>query len=515
MNTIDRKHLSRFLRKRVENYVNLFKYAPQQGTFDWVHGKKRTIGGSEMATIMGLNKFSSIQQLVAQKVGLQSFSGSVKTRWGNLFEPIIQYIVEWDLDTKIMGEEISIPGIVKNQSYSPDGIGVVDTETTLSWLENVYDGADGLGREGTVTKVVKKKTVTEPAIALFEFKCPFNRLPNGKIPEYYEPQVKTGLDTIRDNFGSLCHMPLEADPELTNDGTFNDKSMCDFGIYIEAQFRKCAWEDLSGDNSNYDREMTPGDLVTPRLPLAYGFTGFYFGPEFKDLFYYFDELHRSNPKVFASLVLSSECKTLFPNINHNSLSQMFPFSNITLESLESLLTCYQELIREFKNEGIEITPSSKLTELSKLGKGNVNKYCELSDFGVAKLPLIEVLFDAFQRKIVCPYYSRISYTDLPQQRTEQFSYHPRLTKEEETQDHVLESVEEFIDYCASNNVNAAGVFPWKLLKLDYHRIEKEIGYVDKWKDKISETISYVNEINNVSDKRMKILKYAEIFGSAL
>ncbi len=513
MSVMDRKYLSRFLKKRVENYVNLFKYGPQQGTFDWVHSKKRTIGGSEMATIMGLNKYSSIQQLVAQKVGLQQFGGSVKTRWGNLFEPIIQNIVEWDLDTKIMGEEISIPGIVKNQSYSPDGIGVVETETTLTWLENIYTDKDNLGREGTITKIQKQKTVKEPAIALFEFKCPFNRLPNGKIPEYYEPQVKTGLDTIRDNFGYLSHMPSEADPELISEmDLFNDKTMCDFGIYIEAQFRKCAWEDLRGDNPNYDRDLTPGDLVTPKLPLAFGFVGFYINEKFAELFKCFDlALEISEAKIAAKVI----AKDVAGIASNSDLSSMFPGRIITAPAVESILMCYSQLITELKKEYIEITPHEKLLYLSSLKAGDVNKYCELSDLGAAQMPLMEILFDAFQRGIICPYYSDVSYTDTPQQRSENGSYFPSLTKEEETRDKTLSSVENFISYCAKKNVDAIGVFPWKLFRLDYHRVEKEIGYVNKWKDKISETISIVNEINSINDPRMKILKFADFFGSTL
>jgi len=546
------KHLTQFLRKRVDNYVNLFKYGPQQGTHDWVRSKKRTIGGSEMATIMGLNKYSSIQQLVAQKVGLQGFAGSVKTRWGNLFEPVIQTIVEWDLDTKIMGEEISIPGIVQNQSYSPDGIGVVETETTITWMEEAYNGLDSLGREGTTAKVQKQKTVIEPAIALFEFKCPFNRLPNGKIPEYYEPQVKTGLDTIRDNFGALCRMPVEADPELTSPPSLEeseprDKSMCDYGIYIEAQFRKCTWEDLSGRNPNYDRELWPGDHLTPRFPLAYGFIGFYFNMHYKELFKVFDTtligaLAESNANSNANntsttvekangthsagiakliamaigeMLLDDNVKELLPTISRDHIAFMFPGQIITVDGIRSLLMCYYELCIALRAEYIDITAFDTISRLSKLPKGSIHKYCELSDLGGASLPLLEILFEAFQNHIICPWTSPISYTAPPQHRSSTASYYPRLTPTEETEDHILSAVELFINYCADNEVDVVGLFPWKLLKLDYHRIEKEIGYVEKWKDKISETINIVNELNNTSDPRQKLLKFAEVFGSSL
>lgn len=177
--------------------------------------------------------------------------------------------------------------------------------------------------------------------------------------------------------------------------------------------------------------------------------------------------------------------------------------------------CYSQLITELKKEYIEITPHEKLLYLSSLNAGDVNKYCELSDLGAAQMPLMEILFDAFQRGIICPYYSDVSYTDTPQQRSENGSYFPSLTKEEETRDKTLSSVENFISYCAKKNVDAIGVFPWKLFRLDYHRVEKEIGYVNKWKDKISETISIVNEINSINDPRMKILKFADFFGSTL
>jgi hypothetical protein len=87
--------------------------------------------------------------------------------------------------------------------------------------------------------------VARPRIALFEFKCPFNRIPDGKIPGYYLPQVKTGLDII---------------------------PIVDVGLYVEAVFRRCGWGDLN-HLPTYDKQLVP--RTSGRNVLAYGFVGFY------------------------------------------------------------------------------------------------------------------------------------------------------------------------------------------------------------------------------------------------
>lgn len=186
----------------------------KQHSAGWHIAKKYTVGGSQMAIIQGVNPYSNINKMIAEKCGITMFQSDIKVQWGNLFEAVIKAFVEAEHDTTIYGSDIYISA-VDNVSYSPDGIGVIDID----------------GRAG---------------IALFEFKCPFSRIPTGVPPEYYVPQVKTGL----------CMIPI-----------------VDFGVFVEGVFRRCAWGDL-GPNEHYDLTLTT--KVAARPPQAFGFIGFYY-----------------------------------------------------------------------------------------------------------------------------------------------------------------------------------------------------------------------------------------------
>lgn len=223
------------LRKRLDDYVAGWAHMPRQKTRAWEEFKLTTIGGSQMSTILGLNPYETMRTLVAGKVGLSNrrFSSTLKTQWGNLFEPLIRQYIEHTLDTRIVGDDLLI-STEDCISYSPDGLGVVMREVKTA-VE--IDG-----------KTVENTTLA-PTCVLFEFKCPFNRIPDGRVPKYYLPQVKTGLDII---------------------------DVADSGLYAEAVFRRCSWQDLN-DTLTYDRSLVPKN--SGRNVLAYGFIGFYSNSE--------------------------------------------------------------------------------------------------------------------------------------------------------------------------------------------------------------------------------------------
>ena len=60
----------------------------------WKDEKVFTIGGSSLATIMGINMFSTIPKMISEKIGLTAFNGDIKPQWGNLFEDVIKRHVE-------------------------------------------------------------------------------------------------------------------------------------------------------------------------------------------------------------------------------------------------------------------------------------------------------------------------------------------------------------------------------------------------------------------------------------
>lgn len=190
-----------------------------QGTTEWLNRKKNRIGGSSMATIQDDNPYKTMIQMLEGCHSSAPFETSIKMDWGTLFEPMIRMFVEQRKKTKIHGDGMFIE---YNDfiCYSPDGLGIYTLPCPIT-------GADKVHR------------------ALFEFKCPFNRIPAKKVPVYYLPQVRTGLEII---------------------------PVADIGIYIEGVFRMCSFEDL-----NFSKKITKahGMSYTGTKILAIGMIAFY------------------------------------------------------------------------------------------------------------------------------------------------------------------------------------------------------------------------------------------------
>jgi len=180
----------------IEEFLLIHGEGPKQKSEQWHALKKTTIGGSEVATVLGMNKYGNIKSLIAQKINLNSFSGNTATRWGNLFELVTRQYSERIFFCEIYDGICSLPGKIERQRYSPDGIAAVS-----------FDGNE--------------------YIVLFEFKAPFSTIPNGTIPEHYVPQVKTGLMSI---------------------------DICNFAIFVNNCYRKCSLDDFDF-STKYDVEF--------------------------------------------------------------------------------------------------------------------------------------------------------------------------------------------------------------------------------------------------------------------
>ena len=213
----------------LQNLINKNQHLAPQGSKEWLDMRVFNIGGSEMATITGDNGFSTMEQLVAQKVGLRNFTGNRATRWGKLFEHITDDLTKIMLEiTDDMGifETGSLEGAVANQRYSPDGLAIVKLKCAIT-----------IGGE--------KIETDEYCIVLFEYKSPFSSIPTGTIPKYYLPQVKTGL----------CSIPIT-----------------DLAIFVNNMYRKCSL-DMFDFTERYNIEFHDGDVkkkVKPTNPIAMG-----------------------------------------------------------------------------------------------------------------------------------------------------------------------------------------------------------------------------------------------------
>jgi len=140
------------LRDDMETIISNVK----QRTEEWHTAKKGGVGGSQLATVEGLNKYETLETFLYRKCGLLRRCWTSTTAWGNLFEDVIMRYTESIYRVPVMYDNAYIKH-GKYVHYSPDGVGVVDGSRVM-----------------------------------FEFKCPkFRQL--GKVPIYYEPQLWLGM----------------------------------------------------------------------------------------------------------------------------------------------------------------------------------------------------------------------------------------------------------------------------------------------------------------------------------
>jgi hypothetical protein len=213
----------------------------KQHTPAWYASMATTVGGSELAAVMGQNHYSSFVDVALSKVrllnGIDSWEGGEACWWGTLFEDVLGAYVALDLGAEIFGDTICVfefPG----HRNSPDGYAVV----------RLYRGTDGKLHLWTTDMNPGIPVIV--LIALLEFKCPMTRKPSGGVPIYYRPQLQSGLAV-----SPVAH----------------------FALFAEAVFRKCSLADL-GDTPDYDAAYHTRDDVTTsrdinpaiRHPLAWG-----------------------------------------------------------------------------------------------------------------------------------------------------------------------------------------------------------------------------------------------------
>lgn len=148
--------------KALADFEEEHKHLPAQGSEAWLEKRILGIGGSELATVLGTNRYKTRRELIEERLGMgKKFTGSLATRWGNVLEGLsIQYL-EKHLGAKI-SQFGSIPSDVEYFAYSPDGIAYFPDDT----------------------------------VKLIEIKNPYLRTPTGKIPPQYKAQVYSGLDAI-------------------------------------------------------------------------------------------------------------------------------------------------------------------------------------------------------------------------------------------------------------------------------------------------------------------------------
>lgn len=204
------------LNQLIDDFINAYNNDIKQRDNKWYKLMGTTVGGSEVAALMGLSPYSSFYKIVESKIDICKGNkpwNSIETLscwWGTLFEDVITKVVEMDLGNKIKGTSICIQKYEGHRN-SPDGFMVAN----FYLKDNMYH---------LWTTDLSKELIDLSLIVLLEFKCPITRKVTGDIPKYYKPQVLSGLAV-----SPLAHK----------------------GLFIDTIFRKCNIEQL-GNNSEHD-----------------------------------------------------------------------------------------------------------------------------------------------------------------------------------------------------------------------------------------------------------------------
>jgi len=235
-------------------FVAMNMWRAEQGSQEWLDFRRGTIGASEVSCILGTNKYKKIHEFAHDKVYGSEFKRNRATNWGNLLEDVIEAIT-----ASIFGDIYhtgSIPGIKHSngrllQTASPDGIGIIsqDRLRTLIKCGTLIASAEVVEELPEISKV------------LYEFKVPLTRQPTDVIPEHYQSQIQTGMDT--------CH--------------------CDISIFGDCLLRKCSLECINFGleyDSIYNKNWHPLKNITGVKYI--GFVGFT-APDCNQTINYYDE----------------------------------------------------------------------------------------------------------------------------------------------------------------------------------------------------------------------------------
>ncbi len=118
---------------KLSYYQNKFKHLAVQGTEEWLEARSYSFGGSEISTVLGLNKYETWDTLLSRKSNKDSFRND-STEWGHLFEPVAKIFIEKAYGT--IYEFGSIPHSYYPVCYSPDGLMVIDEELVMIEIKN-------------------------------------------------------------------------------------------------------------------------------------------------------------------------------------------------------------------------------------------------------------------------------------------------------------------------------------------------------------------------------------------
>ncbi len=446
MNVTRTKRLNKC--KVLRAFVDKHRDLAVQGSPEWLEQRQTIIGGSEMSIITGDNGFSSIANLVAQKVGLAKFDGNLATRWGNLFEPVTKRIcnIIFNPEAKIF-ETGSVQNVLhEHQRFSPDGL-------TVMRIGNQY------------------------YIVLLEFKAPFSTIPSAKVPPHYLPQLKTGMCALE---------PVET------------------SVFVNNMFRKCGLDQLKRGMS-YDTNFHKSkgmDLL--EAPISYGVMLFYLPhnnlKQFQD--FYLDHLETNYVCDDSGDDSGGDSGTDpddDPDFNANRDSE----SDVEYSESDSGFDVpdieHDDLIVRASKQIEYLEPHAQFYDLIDLGTADMENFDNFIRLAIDHRILEVEYLEPSIIKSSIEQCNVETYDD----KTNGMLVSRALEHIKKSNEHIKKYkydklIQKFTQTCKKNNDIPLAVLPWKLMKSANIVVAKEPDFMTKHAKRIDEVISIVRDIRDAA-----------------
>lgn len=464
--------------EKLQIFINFYKHLPAQGSAEWLKFRAGNadappiIGGSEIATLLGVNPYQSAIELIATKSGLKEFRGNIATRWGNIFEDVLFMITDciFNIETREMG---SIPGLRDDAGYpltsfSPDRIALVELGKFMPQVKRAnWISGFTVANPPRVIELINAGSA-DNHIILFEAKCPLRRAPNGKVPHHYEPQILMGLSTIP--IASFC-------------------------VFTDAMFRKCSLAQMS--SGSYDDKFH-GVMKSQYKCIMEGFIGFYKKSR-KDNDHIVskaaDVLHtailrevndiQSEYYEFCDIAhIMSLCKLCDSLLNDtyttcgiNSLSK-HDEEQIVVRAIDKALGCaHTQLIEQIIPDALNVIYGAKPS------------FDYGIDYGLASEDELNALFEAalhdkFSADGIKIYYSPHFCGAL-------------MPHSDEC--NITFAIKQYARICEKYQYKSIGILPWKLFNINYVPYAGEPGFLDKHRAKIIDTMNLIKKVRSSTD----------------
>jgi hypothetical protein len=481
------------------------------------------IGGSEIGAIRGED--GGPKKVVKSKLGVNKFFGSPATRWGKLFEPVLnQYTCE--VFNTTLFETGSVPGLRDSngfpiQSYSPDGVAVIARDRLVAVLARENS-------KNTETPEWQQTLLNGPEelIVLVEFKCPISRVLDGRVPKKYYSQPRLGM------------VGLDI-PEIA--------------VFGDAMFKKCGVADFDF-GMNYDY-LYHGATTLELRPVVMGFIGIYddtviklpppLKPAGMDILKKITRrlgqlvrssmdrnnsdwsyLHAIELKPYHAPAILSIAYIHFSKLLINEFAEYEISSNDDQTIMINLLV---QMIPAVKRDGLSADRRVEFLEYINVASIQSNRYdfsdlCYGNDYGQTTNDLInrECSQTGFNQLLESMFDPKPGQTSYKQYYSE-FCYKPEnpnansfigdgididLSSTARCRKWLWQQIARFEDFCYYRGFRVVGIIPWKLLDVRFIPVYKEPDFLESCKPMLVEVAKAISQIRQqpTPDMQLELLE---------